>query len=263
MAATFLSSMRTRNADTAADSLHELGFCMFPPLVDAEIVERCRTAARPLLDAMLQRAERFLRMYHGRDWRTSVALQFQELYARTTYEQRFDFVVPCDEATSPWAALLAAVDPIVRPVLCRSTELFPDGDDSIRVEAVGCVLSLPGAPEQSWHPDSPDEVGLVNVFVPLLDLTESLGPTALGVRSHRHDGGDGSKPHLAAHNIVRPLIRAGGLLIFDWRLWHRGGANTGTSERPVAYITYARRGVEGTSYKRGLPSLFGGHALKQ
>ena len=46
------------------------------------------------------------------------------------------------------------------------------------------------------------------------------------------------------------------MLLFDWRTWHRGCANRSRADRPVAYVTYARRGVDGAaSYKRGLPSL--------
>ena len=116
------------------------------------------------------------------------------------------------------------------------------------VDAVGFVLSQPGAPGQMWHPDAETRVGLVNVFVPLVPLSEANGPTALAPCSH-------VPPRPGCPHVVRPLLAAGEVLLFDWRTWHRGCANTSDADRPVAYVTYARRGVEGASYKQGLPSL--------
>ena len=55
--------------------------------------------------------------------------------------------------------------------------------------------------------------------------------------------------------IVQPALAAGEVLLFDWRIWHRGLANHSDRDRPVAYVTYARRGVRGASYKDELPSL--------
>jgi len=223
------------------------------------------------------------------------ALRFQELYSRAPWECRFDVTVPhatmrdvttpsdvtmpshysgvtvprhCGppgtsdgEATgevkagassvAPWQALLAAIDPLVRPVLAASG-LFGGADDigdELCVEAVGYVLSMPGAPGQVWHPDSERKVGLVNAFVPLVPLSDANGPTALALGSHQ-------SPRPCCPCVVRPLLAVGEVLLFDWRTWHRGCANRSSADRPVAYVTYARRGVDGAaSYKRGLPSL--------
>ena len=147
---------------------------------------------------------------------------------------------------APWDALLGAIDPLVRPVLAASG-LFGGGDE-VCVDAVGCVLSLPGAPGQMWHPDCVSRVGLVNAFIPLTPLTDSNGPTALALGTHR-------PPRPDCPRVVRPLLLAGEVLLFDWRTWHRGCANYSPADRPVAYVTYARRGVAGVSYKDNLPSL--------
>ena len=37
-----------------------------------------------------------------------------------------------------------------------------------------------------------------------------------------------------------PSLKAGSALIFDYRLKHRGLGNSGTEERPLLYITYAK-----------------------
>ena len=151
--------------------------------------------------------------------------------------------------SAAWRELYDAIDAIVRPVLAASG-LFGDGDqtDEIVVDHVGYVLSMPGAPGQVWHPDAVDRVGLVNAFVPLVPLSDANGPTALALGSHR-------PPRPACPRVVRPLLHVGEVLLFDWRTWHRGCANSSPADRPVAYVTYVRRGVVGASYKRGLPSL--------
>jgi len=55
--------------------------------------------------------------------------------------------------------------------------------------------------------------------------------------------------------VVRPTLAAGSLLIFDWRTWHRGGANVSEHDRPVACVAYQAKGVQVHHYKKGLPSL--------
>ena len=91
-------------------------------------------------------------------------------------------------------------------------------------------------------------MGLVNVFVPLVPLSEANGPTALALCSHR-------PPRPGCPRVVRPLLAAGELLVFDWRTWHRGGHNATDVDRPVACVAYNAKGVRVHKYKDGLPSL--------
>ena len=163
--------------------------------------------------------------------------KFQELYSRAPWECRFDLTMlrggtvlgasaaPAADSddSACWTALLAIVDPLVKPIL-RASGLF--GDDPIDMEAVGCVLSFPGAPCQCWHPDSESQVGLVNCFVPLVYLSEANGPTALRLGSQ--DGRTSCLPP------VQPLIASGSLLLFDWRVWHRGCAKCSRVIEPRA-----------------------------
>lgn len=239
--------------ETASRSLSHHGLVVLrqspqaPPLIPGSIVERCRSAARPLLDRYLGLADR--------SGVADAPLQFLELYSRAPWENRFDLSVlrrPAHpvaasgcSARDAYAALLGAVDRLVRPLL-RASRLF--GAEAAEVEAVGCVLSLPGAPSQAWHPDSEHQVGLLNVFVPLVALSSANGPTSLELGSH-------TGRRRCCRRVVNPQLAAGELVLFDWRTWHRGGANRSDAERPVAYITYARVGVEGASYKLTLPSL--------
>ena len=266
----------------AAQSLLDNGLCVLrrPSLIPADLVERCRRDARPRLDRLLRLAEQ------ARASETATAgavageaanegvgagaapIRFQELYSRAPWEHRFDVTVlqrlsavmhgepSAAMDDEPWRELLAALDALVRPVLAASG-IFAGADDmsadDICVDAVGFVLSCPGAPGQMWHPDTEVRAGLVNAFVPLVPLSDANGPTALALCSH-------VPPRPKCPSVVYPLLCAGEVLLFDWRTWHRGCANRSSADRPVAYVTYARRGVEGASYKRAFPSLERGSA---
>ncbi|EOD07328.1 hypothetical protein EMIHUDRAFT_350957 [Emiliania huxleyi CCMP1516] len=102
----------------------------------------------------------------------------------------------------------------------------------------GCMLSFPGSATQPWHSDGPHmnaggdprfvaPVHAVNVFVPLAN-----GPTEYVPGSHLDF--DAKVPSKT------PSLKAGSALIFDYRLKHRGLGNSGTEERPLLYITYAK-----------------------
>ena len=234
----------------AADSLAQNGAVVLrnPVCIPADVVERCRCDARPRLD-------RLLRLAADAGAGAGVAPRFRELYCRAPWESRFDVTVPHapsettageEPSAGPWQSLLEAIDPLVKSVLVASGGF--GGEDELCIEAMGFVMSQPGAPGQQWHPDS-ERTGLVNAFVPLVHLSDANGPTALALASHR-------SPRPCCPCVVRPLLAAGEVLLFDWRTWHRGCANHSLTDRPVAYVTYARRGVEGaTSYKGDLPSL--------
>ena len=257
----------------AASSLVDNGACVLrrPVLIPAELVELCRADTRPRLDRLLgMAAEANAAFAMWSKESAPEAIRFRELYSRAPWECRFDVTVPhrlgstttvgiaavehvaasdgMDQvsSTAPWRALLEALDTIVRPVLAASA-LF-GSDDEIEIDHVGFVLSEPGAPAQMWHPDCESRIGLVNAFVPLVPLTAANGPTALALCSHR-------PPLPCCPRVVRPLLAAGEVLLFDWRTWHRGCSNSSLADRPVAYVTYVRRGVERASYKRTLPSL--------
>ena len=134
-----------------------------------------------------------------------------------------------------WARLHASIDSWARPIL---DEVFGTSGDGAPCETpgAGCVLSIPGARAQSEHRDGPDL--LINAFVPLIDLTQENGPTALVPRSHLRRGQEGRR--------VAPLLRKGQLLLYDYRLVHAGMPNSSDSTRPIGYVTYAPPGGRDT-----------------
>ena len=149
--------------------------------------------------------------------------------------------------------------PLIQDLLGKDAELV----------YIGLIPSFPNSEDQPWHqdgctlfPEAPPELGdslppyALNVFLPLLDITEELGPTEFWLASHctneardsflSSNGGGAAitvtdDPIGKNKNIVAPLIQTGDALIYDYRVCHRGTSNLSTNiTRPMLYLMYAR-----------------------
>ena len=125
----------------------------------------------------------------------------------------------------------AAWMPIVRAVL---------GDDVVLIHK-GAFLSMPGAEAQEYHQDGPHlskqtqrPCHAVNVFIPLVELHSRNGPTefCLGTHVLGHEG-------YVKDRVFTPHVPSGTPVMFDYRLGHRGLANSSSACRPIVYCTYA------------------------
>jgi predicted nicotinamide N-methyase len=177
------------------------------------------------------------------------------------------------DACAAWQLLRQESDPWVTPVLQRSGLMEAETETSSselptesnspdqkqkqkktvsggNTTAVGCVVSYPHAPAQHFHADG-RERGIVNVFLPLRDVTRALGPTSFKLGSHHWDHEcqypDRAAKRLAATAVeVTPELKKGALLLYDYRVMHRGGANATDAQRPVAYVMKSRPGLTDT-----------------
>jgi ectoine hydroxylase-related dioxygenase (phytanoyl-CoA dioxygenase family) len=132
------------------------------------------------------------------------------------------------------------------------------GDDSKLVYA-GLILSFPDSCDQPWHMDGttlfsdcefPMDHMLppyaLNVFIPLTDISEEVGPTEFCVGSHcRKRCIDAmkclEKGDEKGAQVIGPLLKAGDALIYDYRTCHRGTRNLSRDKtRPMLYLMYAR-----------------------
>lgn len=131
------------------------------------------------------------------------------------------------------------------------------GKDCI-LQSVGVVCAFPGAGTQHIHRDHPnlfEEAGGLNSFlppfalhvvIPLVDLTQETGTTALWEGSHRHrsqsaDSQLSKEQLLRAEGAVLPWPRMGDCYFMDFRLRHGGTANHSALARPILYLVYSRR----------------------
>ncbi|CAJ1935091.1 unnamed protein product [Cylindrotheca closterium] len=154
--------------------------------------------------------------------------------------------------------------PLVQDLLGKDAELV----------YTGLIPSFPGSEDQPWHqdgttlfPDMPSDLTNIlppyalNVFIPLLDVTEELGPTEFWLGSHATDQaqdflsqqqGLGRDPDDdddennddsdTKPQIIGPLLSVGDALIYDYRICHRGTSNLSKTKttRPMLYLMFAR-----------------------
>jgi hypothetical protein len=137
--------------------------------------------------------------------------------------------------------------------------------DAVVLNSFSAVVAAPGAPAQRQHRDyellfGEDELSLrtppfaVTLGVPLVDLTDETGTTAMHPGTHRTLLRPGDAPQSAASH---PLLEMGGAYFMDYRLLHHGTANRGASARPILYLVYARSWwIDSGNYmEHNLPSL--------
>ena len=132
-------------------------------------------------------------------------------------------------------------------------------EDDVVLGAYGVVCSLPAAPSQPIHQDGADlfrqaalnrllPIVAVTVGIPLVEMNEINGTTALWPRSHRDDT-------LASTEIAdEPLVREGSCALWDYRLRHGGTPNRSAAPRPLLYMTYCRTWfVDHKNYRQQAP----------
>ena len=144
--------------------------------------------------------------------------------------------------------------PTIQPLLDELSEVIPPMLHVKSMEDVNVdysmIVSTAKATAQGWHSDG-DHFRLdqhmpchvLNVFIPLVDITEAKGPTELFPSSHFRTRADGAvrvrsdelKPSVA------PLLDTGDILLFDYRLIHRGKPNFSNSSRPVLVLTLSQK----------------------
>jgi len=189
------------------------------------------------------------------------------------HDQRFSFAEICHRSPRRYDVHLGAgtsesefstlFNSLVRPVLTLCCESHDATDaaarPSLRIIRDGLVTSLPGASAQPFHADGRGH-GMYNAFLPLVPIRTQ--GTEFWVGSH-HDEAAAEKlkqeetgqyvgdAAILDDAEVAPLLsspylsRAEGIILFDYRVIHRGRAH-GAHEagvRPVFYRVYALNGV--------------------
>lgn len=154
------------------------------------------------------------------------------------------------------------------PKLYASSKVLPLlktllGNDCV-LHAFGAITALPGADMQHFHSDHPRLFGetdgletffppyAVHLSIPLIDLNEATGTTAVWEGSHRkkmdcNPRQTGQTNEEADEAVDEPLQdaslpypAAGDCLLIDFRLWHRGTANLSAKPRSLLYMVYSR-----------------------
>lgn len=209
------------DCERAAASLSINGFCVLRgPVVAPAALTRCAKAVWARLDQLMQAAFR-----RGLDIDKG-GLQFNELMKRPG--PRYDLRLPLGGVTEhvpfgtasvqdadSWLGILPLIDQVVQSILPLMT--LPVSSQRIKqwsTAVAGCVIALPGAPNQPSHMDG-EHLGLVNCFVPLVQVTAMNGPTEICPGSHQRPadflGTDRTAPIAGG---VAPDLEPGDILLF-------------------------------------------------
>ncbi len=110
-------------------------------------------------------------------------------------------------------------------------------DYGYRLYNISLIVATPGSTSQPWHADGGhislsqhEKCHVFNVFIPLVDIPLSLGPTELRPGTHFHTRNLApmmlaAKARKALRPPVCPELSIGDALVFDYRILHRGMAN--------------------------------------
>jgi hypothetical protein len=113
--------------------------------------------------------------------------------------------------------------------------------DAIRLVESGVLISTPGAPAQPLHTDTDAahqwlEASAIKIQIAVRRVTKAMGPIEILPGTSAAPVATGNSP------LPLPLPR-GAVLLYDTRLWHRGGANVARTkgrskqDRPIFYLT--------------------------
>lgn len=171
--------------------------------------------------------------------------------------KEYPFTDPLLNEKAPWL-------PIVYSML---------GEDAV-LKYAGLITSFPGSSDQPWHGDGPHlfESQLqcpphaLNVFIPLHEITEKLGPTEFVPGSHKITNANRDNELLKTNpnrvQSISPLLDAGTSLLYDYRVIHRGTQNCSDRSRHMFYLLYTKPWFN-ENINFGDVSIFEEEALKK
>jgi len=125
--------------------------------------------------------------------------------------------------------------------------------ENIKILNVSLLFSVPGSQGQAWHADGAhvnvhkhEPCHCMNVFIPLADISKEMGPTQFRPGSHILTRNLAplmlaAKARGTLRELEAPLSNVGDVLIFDYRVLHRGLANTSLSTRPILVASVAKK----------------------
>ena len=225
--------LSSASVSVAASILQRHGVVLLKNVLQAEVVDE----AASVVTRSFGRCQSALK---ERGLRLKDPFAFAEIAHRS--KLRFDMQLA--DATPALPAALVHTPPW-KPLLCKTL-----GDDCIDLFQ-GAVIAEPGAADQQQHMDgghlfqsthaydqAQNPCHCLNVFVPLIDVTEELGPTEFWPGSHVLS--EAGAAFAGAAPSVSLAGQRGDAIVFDYRVVHRGRANGGEVSRPVLYLTSSR-----------------------
>lgn len=204
----------------AGRELQDSGFVVLEQVVDRAKIAEVYRAYRARFDPYIQQPEQRTRIDAGHHY----------VPMFVPFEPPFSDEVIC---ANPLAVQVmeAAMGEIVcsfynSNTTLRGTEYQPIHIDMPSLLFSGLPVALP-----PW---------LIVVNFPLIDFTEANGATEIWPGTHLQTDEHDLAERCSAIPSVRPLVRAGDLVIRDLRTWHRGTPNHTDDVRTMLAIVYNR-----------------------
>lgn len=230
--------------DVFVSRFHEDGFLVLRGVLDPDLVRQLHDKAmsnfRELENLLLAQQD----TPEGKQMKDVMGIGIKNCYKEIVqrHAQRFEMPYKMDDDAFAITLRTEKIMSVVRGIL---------GEDC-NVINKSLVVSTPGAADQAWHSDGPHVSATqnlpchcLNVFVPLVDVTDLNGPTQFrpgSVSMTRDLKVEMLKAMVrkTLRPIRGPCMRAGDVLLFDYRVLHRGTANKSAAVRPVLVYTYAK-----------------------
>lgn len=174
---------------------------------------------------------------------------FREVVMRSPGRYELSLLhTPPDQLPSCWKSMLEQPlwTTLVPALLGRSSL------DDLKLCHLSLLVATPGSTEQGWHADGGHvdvtkhmPCHVLNLFLPLADVPLEKGPTELRPGTHHHTRN--LAPMMLAAKCKKTLrqpfvatLDVGDILMFDYRVLHRGKANTSTQNRAILVLTYSQ-----------------------
>ena len=230
------------------ERFHKDGFLVLDDVLEVNAVEELHAKAisnfHELESILIARNKKIQEKFAGTCMQDTMGIGikhcFKEIVQR--HEKRFEMQYKMDDEEFGIVLEIPSIMSIVKEIL---------GDDCIVINK-SLVVSNAGTKDQAWHSDGPHVSATedlpchcLNVFIPLVDVTQLNGPTQFrpgSVNMTRNLKIEMLKAMV--RKTLRPLecptLMKGSVLLFDYRVLHRGTANRSNEARPVLVYTFAK-----------------------
>ncbi len=231
--------------ESPAARFHRDGFLVIDDVIDVDVVDKLYNKSMSNfneLEAILLSQKEL--PTEGSSMRDLMGIGIKNCYKEIVqrHAQRFEMPYKMDDEEFGIVLNTPNIMSVVNEIL---------GDDC-NVINKSLVLSNPGAEDQAWHSDGPHVSATqdlpchcLNVFVPLVEVTATNGPTQFrpgSVNMTRNLKVEMLKAMVrkTLRPIQGPTLKKGSVLLFDYRVLHRGTANRSKDVRPVLVYTFAK-----------------------
>lgn len=174
-----------------------------------------------------------------------------ELSLLNLHPQEFEKVSNSSINMPDTTCILKILEPLLPRLLGKQGDTRTDtSSTNIKLCHLSLLVATPGSADQGWHADGGHLSVLkhfpchcFNIFIPLQDVPAEMGPTEFRPGGHYLTRNLApmmlaAKCRKTLRSPVCPSLKLGDVLLFDYRVLHRGRANNTLQNRNVLVMTF-------------------------